>query len=216
VRSAPERCRTLPETALASLKRGRTLAVVQSVANRTARSNSSLEVFRTEFESRLHALSRVQSLLARVEDEAVDLHTMIDCELAAHAEKGIENGKIIVAGPRVALPATAAQALGLALHELATNAVKYGALAQPSAKLAVTWEIRPQDPEPRVAVDWRESGVSMPAGGRPNRKGYGMELIERALPYQLRAKTEVQFGADGVRCGIIVPIRPCSTETSHG
>jgi PAS domain S-box-containing protein len=182
------------------------LSVVQSIANQTIRSSSSLDVFGTQFGSRLRALSRVQSLLARVEDQAIDLHALVTAELAAHSENGTESSKINVSGPAVALPATAAQALGLALHELATNAVKYGALAQPAGRLAVKWELKAKMPRSEIALEWRESGVSMPEVGSPRRKGYGSELIERALPYQLRAKTQLEFGPDGVRCTILVPV----------
>lgn len=179
------------------------LSVVQSVANQTIRSSSSLEGFGIQFGSRLRALSRVQSLLAKVEDQVIDLHALVTAELAAHSEEEIPSAKIKVAGPSVALPPTAAQALGLALHELATNAVKYGALAQPTGKLEVTWELRAKQPTAEIALEWRESGVSL---GAPTRKGYGSELIERALPYQLNAKTRLEFGPDGVRCAIVAPI----------
>jgi PAS domain S-box-containing protein len=189
------------------------LSVVQSVANQTLRSSSSLEGFGAQFGSRLRALSRVQSLLARVEDQVIDLHDLVTAELAAHSEGELTSTKIRVGGPPVALPPTAAQALGLALHELATNAVKYGALAQPAGKLEVTWELKAKMPTAEIALEWRESGVSMHAIGSPTRKGYGSELIERALPYQLNAKTQLEFGPDGVRCAILVPI---STESIHG
>jgi two-component sensor histidine kinase len=134
------------------------LAVVQAIANRTARSSSSLETFRAEFESRLHALSRVQSLLAGVEDRAVDLHTVVGAELAAHAKESIETGKINFGGPAIALPPAAAQALGLALHELATNAVKYGALAQTTAKLTVTWVVD-SEKSSRIALPMPVSSI---------------------------------------------------------
>jgi PAS domain S-box-containing protein len=189
------------------------LSVVQSIANQTIRSSSSLEAFGTQFGSRLRALSRVQSLLARVEDQVIDLHALVTAELAAHSEGDAHSSKIKVGGPTVALPPTAAQALGLAIHELATNAVKYGALAQPTGKLEVTWELKARKPTAEVALQWRESGVSMPAVGPPRRKGYGSELIERALPYQLSAKTQLEFGSDGVRCAIVVPV---PTESMHG
>jgi PAS domain S-box-containing protein len=189
------------------------LSVVQSIANQTIRSSGSLDAFGTQFASRLRALSRVQSLLARVEDQAIDLHALVTAELCAHSECGLESNRIVVFGPTVALPPTAAQALGLALHELTTNAVKYGALAQPAGKLKVTWELKAAKPTPEILLEWRESGVSMPEAGSPKRKGYGSELIERALPYQLRAKTHLEFGKDGVRCAIIVPI---PLETRNG
>jgi two-component sensor histidine kinase len=189
------------------------LSVVQSVANQTIRSSTSLEVFGTQFGSRLRALSRVQSLLARVEDQVIDLHALVTAELAAHSEGDLTGAKITIGGPSVPLPPTAAQALGLALHELTTNAVKYGALAQPAGKLEVTWELKAKKPVTEIAIQWRESGVYMPSIGAPKRKGYGSELIERALPYQLSAKTQLEFGPDGVRCEIVVPV---STEFTHG
>jgi two-component sensor histidine kinase len=187
------------------------LAVVQSIANRTARSSRSVDTFRAEFERRLHALSRVQSLLSKVEDEAVDLGAVVHGELAALSGTNVDGNKIVVAGPAVALPPTAAQALGLALHELATNATKYGAIAQPSGKLEVTWKVNMLDRERVVSLEWRESGVKMD-GTRPARKGYGSELIERALPYQLQAKTKLEFAPEGVRCEIEVPIGSAKTE----
>jgi PAS domain S-box-containing protein len=184
------------------------LAVVQSIANQTLRTSRSLEVFGSQFGSRLQALSRVQSLLARVEDQAIDLHALVAAELAAHDHADpAESSKVTVGGPSVALPASAAQALGLALHELATNAVKYGALAQPNGKLAVTWTLAEEHPAATVALEWHESGVSMQNSGPPKRKGYGSKLIEEALPYQLGAKTKLDFQADGVRCAIVVPIQ---------
>jgi len=105
------------------------LAIVQSIAARTLRSSTSLDSFRSQFESRLHALSLVQSLLANGRDGGVDLHSLVNAELAAHGDVGSQSGKIQVQGVPITVPAAAAQALGLALHELATNAVKYGALA---------------------------------------------------------------------------------------
>jgi PAS domain S-box-containing protein len=184
------------------------LSVVQSVANSTIRACQSLDAFSEKFDSRLRALSRVQSLLARVEDQVIDLHALVNAELAAHGAN--ESSKVDVEGPSVALPANAAQALGLALHELATNALKYGALAQPTGKLSVNWAIQ----DDNVVLEWRESGVSMPESGlSQKRSGYGSQLIEKALPYQLNAKTSLEFRADGVHCAIKVPV---PSESRHG
>jgi two-component sensor histidine kinase len=181
------------------------LAVVQSVANQTARSSTSIQSFAAEFVSRLRALSRVQSLIARVDATVIDLGDLVSAEIAAHGKEAMRSGKIIVQGPSVELPTAAAQAIGLAIHELATNAVKYGALAQPDGKLHITWSVTNEAAEPQVNLEWRESGVKMPET-KPQRKGYGSELIERALPYQLKAKTKLEFAPDGVRCAIVVPI----------
>jgi PAS domain S-box-containing protein len=185
------------------------LAVVQSIASQTIRKSESLSTFQTVFESRLRALSRVQALLARVDDQDIDLHSLVTAELAAH---GGASEKVFVRGPAVGLPPTSAQALALALHELLTNAVKYGALSQAAGRLTVSWDLESVGGEKRVSLLWRETGVAMPAGG-PTRRGYGMELIERALPYQLQAKTELEFRPEGVYCSIEAPVR--GSETRH-
>lgn len=182
------------------------LAVVQAIAAQTLRTSRSLDEFGTELDSRLRALSRVQSLLARVGHQAIDLRDLVIAELAAHGD-GRGDGKTRVEGPSVPLPASSAQALGLALHELATNAVKYGALAQPAGRLDVLWREESEGGKRQVVLDWAEHGVAVPNGGRPERRGYGSELIERALPYQLGARTTLEFGPDGVHCSIIVALK---------
>ncbi|NPD68558.1 PAS domain S-box protein [Lichenicola cladoniae] len=185
------------------------LAVVRSIAGQTLRASASLQEFDAEFGERLAALGRVQGLLARTDHQALDLGTLVEAELAAHADGRRAADKVHIEGPPAVVSAGAAQALTLALHELATNAVKYGALGQPSGQLSVTWRTEGVDAK-RIVLDWRESGVVMPAG-EPRRKGYGSELIERALPYQLRAHTRLQFGPDGVHCHISVPVAATGT-----
>jgi len=182
------------------------LAVVQSIANKTIRSSQSLSEFAEDFDGRLRALSRVQGLLARVEQTSLDIREIVDAELAAYADADASRQQVTIGGPDVDLPATSAQAIALALHELATNAVKHGALAHPSGKLAVTWDLNTVGSERRMTLDWRESGVPMSKRDSPSRIGYGTELIERALPYQLKAKTKLEMGADGVGCSIAVPV----------
>lgn len=181
------------------------LALVQSIARRTARSSGSLEEFEHVFESRLRALGRVQGLLARVNRSPVDLRTIMQAELAAHVDA--EDARLEMGGPRVGLSATSGQAIALAIHELATNAVKYGALAKDSGHLSVQWRTETRIGQERyVVIEWRESGVDMPDGMPTRHVGYGRELIEKALPYQLRAETRLSFERDGVRCVIAVPI----------
>lgn len=177
------------------------LAVVQAIARQTLRTGSSLEVFGLEFEARLQALGRVQSLLARFDHRNIDLRELVADEIAAI--QGPERERVRLDGPPVTLPAAEAQALGLALHELATNAVKHGALSQPDGRLAMGWREEPAAHGRQITVEWSESGVAMPAG-RPAHHGYGLTLLERALPYQLGAATELEFGAGGIRCTITV------------
>jgi PAS domain S-box-containing protein len=187
------------------------LAIVQSIARQTLRTSPSLEMFKAHFGERLSALSRVQGLLARNNHQPVNLRELVTSELTAYQDRSTEPDKLTIEGPSAAVSASAAQTLSLALHELATNAAKYGALSQPSGKLAVKWQIETAK-QPSIVLDWRESGVAMQPE-EPKRKGYGSELIERALPYQLNARTRLGFGADGVHCQIIVPI---ADEAANG
>jgi two-component sensor histidine kinase len=189
---------------------------VHSIARQTIRASASLDDFAAEFEGRLRALSRVQGLLARVDHGAIDLRELVTAELHAHGDGSVETGKVTIDGPSAMLPAASAQALGLAIHELATNAVKHGALKQSSGKLAVTWRIEDGGQgEPRVLLEWRESGVQMSEQERRSaRAGYGSELIRHALPYQLKAETNLELGPDGVRCRIAALVE--RAEASHG
>lgn len=105
----------------------------------------------------------------------------------------------------------------MALHELATNAVKYGALSSPLAHLVVRWHVEKDGVAQQFHVEWRESGVSMPRSDAvPQGGGYGRELIERALPYQLDARTSYELGADGVRCTITASEVAEAREENNG
>jgi PAS domain S-box-containing protein len=190
------------------------LAVVQSLTRQTMRSSQSLEDFGAGLESRLRALSRVQGLLARTDHHPIDLAELVGIELAAHGDDGGPLGKVRIEGPRVTVPPTSAQTLALAIHELATNAVKHGALGQPAGRLAVTWTLDDDGPRRLIRLRWRENNVAMPEGGRPARRGYGSQLLERALPYQLKTQTKLEFGSDGVSCDIAVE-RAGGEENPH-
>jgi PAS domain S-box-containing protein len=180
------------------------LAVVQSIARETLRSSTSLDVFGPEFEDRLRALGRVQGLLARSQDDSVELAALVAAELSAYKRAKAE-GDIRIEGPNVLLPGASAQTIALAIHELATNAVKHGALKQSSGKLAVTWQVAGAPDARRLDLEWREAGVQLHTQV-PEREGYGSVLIKRALPYQLKAKTNFEFAEDGVRCQISIPL----------
>ncbi len=183
------------------------LGVVQAIARQTMNRSGSLDAFRSAFEERLGALSRVQSMLAELDFGDVSLRALIETELMAHGDSATHTDKIIIEGPDVALAPTAAQALALGIHELATNAVKYGALAQADGRLRVTWSVARGSRGHNATIAWEEAGVDMPEPSPMGRRGYGTELITRALPYQLKAKTELIYGPDGVRCTIIIPVK---------
>ena len=186
------------------------LAIVQAISRQTQRKSGSFADFSREFEDRLRALSRVQGLLARTEHDPIDLRTLVESEVSAHlgqeAVLASDSGRVVIEGPHAPLPSSSLQTLALALHELATNAVKYGALGQPAGRLSIDWRLEERGGLPVVALHWREEGVPRVGSDTPARQGYGTELIRRALPYQLGAKTDLQFLPDGVSCTIVVPI----------
>jgi PAS domain S-box-containing protein len=201
------------------------MAVVQAVTRRTLKGVDTLEAFSKCIDDRLQALARVQGLLSRREGGMrVPFDLLLREELSAHTslDPTGRGGQISLAGPQgVPLRSAMVQTLALALHELATNAVKYGALSEPEGHLHVEWGIESEPSgEPRLWIDWRESGVAdIPDPNAPPRGGgYGRELIERALPYQLGARTTYQFEPDGVHCTIeiAIPGEDMASETRDG
>lgn len=190
------------------------MTVVRALAERTIDSCESISDFRERFGRRLAALSRVQNLLSRLSKGArVTFRDLIESELSALGARG----QLTLEGPaKVPLRSATVQTFALALHELATNALKYGAFATPSGHLTVRWSVSDES-APRLRVDWRESGVAMSGvNKRAGRIGYGRELIEVALPYQLGAETTYELTADGVHCTIEVPTALNKTEADRG
>jgi PAS domain S-box-containing protein len=184
------------------------MGVVRSMSDKTARASVDLPDFRVRFRDRLEALSRVQGLLSRLNDhDRVTFDDLIRTELAAMDGNA---DRVTLSGPNgVRLRSSTVQTLALALHELATNAVKYGALGQPAGRLSISWSLEPKGDggTPCLHIDWRESGVDMPpANSAPRGSGQGRELIEQALPYQLKARTTYTLGPDGVHCTISIPV----------
>ena len=179
------------------------LAVVRAIASQTFAGGPDTGALST-FLERLNALARAQGLISRADRDRVKLEEIVWAELAAYAEGS--RSRLEIHGPTVRLANHQVQTMALALHELVTNALKYGALKSPTAKLSVTWETwlaaRGQQ---RFALLWRESGVVMPPQGQTQR-GHGRELIENALRFSLNADTQLVFGADGVWCRIELPV----------
>jgi PAS domain S-box-containing protein len=190
------------------------LAVVQAVAERTLAGSASLEDFRDRFYPRLTALARVNELLARLDvDSRVTFDQLVRAELSAHAalEAGPDGGRITMSGPSgIRLRSSTIQTLALALHELCTNALKYGALAHPDGRIALRWhEEADASGGRRLHFTWEERGLPPAATAATDglaRRGFGRELIERALPRQLRTEVRYTIDAEGVRCTISLPL----------
>lgn len=187
------------------------ILVVQSMFDRTRRGSNGIEELAGTYKARLGALARVQGLLSRLnESERITFDDLLRTELSAMgAIEGDGGGeRVVLDGPAgVRLRSSTVQTFALALHELATNAAKYGALMQPDGRLTVRWRMVDSAAAPRLRVEWTESGLHIPeAESGARRLGYGRELIERALPYQLQAETTYRLGSDGVRCTIELPV----------
>ena len=193
------------------------MGVVRSTTENTLRSSESLDDFAPRFRDRIGALARVNGLLSRLnEHDRVTFDEVIGAEMEALGQNG-GSGRVTLDGPQgVALRSSTVQTFALALHELATNAVKYGALGQPGGHLSVRWRLERPDGngEPWLHVEWAETGVAMPpADAKPQGGGAGRTLIESALPYQLGARTSYVLAPDGVRCSISLPV---SARTGGG
>ncbi|WP_244470375.1 CheR family methyltransferase [Microvirga vignae] len=180
-----------------------TLAVVRSITRRTAATSETVEDYAMHLEGRIEAFARTQAMATRVPDAGVDLEELIREELLSLTVRDDE--KAHVDGPPVRLRSKTADSIGLAVHELATNALKYGALSEDSGHIDVIWRIDGADGNRSLKLEWRESGVRI-AGVAPRRRGFGSELIERILRYELDAETELEFTPGGVRCIIEVPL----------
>ena len=177
-----------------------TLTIVQSLAHQTFRGAGIEATARTAFEGRLAALATAHNLLTRERWEATDLETVVVETLAAQVS---DPTSVSIRGPRIRLDPKTAVSIAMALHELATNAIKYGALSVDGGHVTVRWSSGSAD-EPRLLLDWRESGG--PKVTEPTTRGFGSRMIERALASELRGKVTLEFRADGLHCAIDAPL----------
>ncbi|MBV9750651.1 MAG: PAS domain S-box protein [Acetobacteraceae bacterium] len=179
-----------------------TLATVQSLAQQSMRSTDAPPGFATAFSSRLLALARAHDLLTR---EEWDGATLADVAAAALAP-WLDGGRITMEGARIRLVPKHALALSMALGELATNAVKHGALSVPAGQVSLAWK---QDGEGAVVLEWIENGG--PVVRPPVRRGLGSRLLGRPLAAELGGTVDVRFDPAGVRCVIGFPVSARAT-----
>ena len=175
-----------------------TLATVQAIANQTFQWSDANA--RQAFEARLLALSNAHGLLTRQSWEGAELHDVLARTLATQ----VAPERLHVEGPPVQLWPQATLAISLAMHELATNALKYGALSNGVGQVSVTWTL--DGPKPgNLNLQWRESDG--PVVGRPARKGFGSRLIERSLAHDLGGQVGIDYRPEGVVCTITCPLK---------
>ena len=186
------------------------LTVVISLATQTLRRSGTLEEFSGVFLGRVHALTAAYALLSRESWSSVLLEEIIAEELRPYMAENRTNVRI--KGPPVPLEPRGALALGMAIHELATNAVKYGALSVPEGNVGVTWSVEQTDAGQHLVLEWVEQDG--PAVTPPSSRGFGSTLIERALSHDMSAQAKIEFLPDGVRAHVRAPIRDRTSQTA--
>jgi len=174
-----------------------TLATVLSIARQSFSKGPSIEEARRSFDGRILALAQTHGRLAEENWSGVPFEIMLQDELAPY--RSGSNFKL--SGPNLTLNPKCALVLGMAFHELTTNAAKYGALSTKSGVVDVTWELQP---DRQLVIHWTESGG--PAVTPPSRSGFGRLLLERALASDLRGEVKMDFTPSGLHCEIVVPL----------
>lgn len=179
-----------------------TLAVVQSIAVQTLRHATDGAVAVDHFQARLLALAKAHDLLTASRWAGTCLRDVVETAIGPCMGHGLE--RFSIDGPAVRLCPRPSLALSMALHELCTNAVKYGALSVPAGRVRIHWHIREGDDRRRLLLAWQESGG--PPVTPPTRRGFGTRLVERGLRHDLGGEVELAFGHGGVTCSIDMPL----------
>ena len=177
-----------------------TLAVVQSIATQTSRHSESLEAFDDAFQGRLQALAGANDAVIDGSWKGVTLRHIVERSLKPFA---VDQQVALADGPEIALRPQACLALTMILHELLTNATKYGALSTPAGLVSIAWQIEQPGKEQKITIDWIESDG--PPVESPRRRGQGTRFIERSTAYELNGKASVAFEPGGLRATILFP-----------
>lgn len=172
------------------------LAVVQAMARQTAATTTSTEAFMTAFSARLNALASSHNVLVDEGWTGAEIDGVIRTQLSHYIE--LPSDRVRISGPSLKLPAETVQNIALAFHELATNAVKYGALSVPQGRIDIEWTISPsQDENLDVVIEWREEHG--PPVSPPTRKGFGQLVIEKAVARAVNGKVSLAYEPAGLR-----------------
>ncbi|MEE7490276.1 PAS domain S-box protein [Methylobacterium oryzae CBMB20] len=188
-----------------------TLAMVQAVANQTFRNAADLDAARDAFSARLILLGRAHDILTRASWTEAPIADVVDGALAVH--QGGAGTRIRVVGPGVLLAAKPALALALALHELATNAAKYGALSTAEGSVDLRWHVVHEAAEPRFCLTWSEMG-GPPILAQPTRRGFGSRLIERSFAAEVGGEVRLNYAPTGLICRLEAPLAAMQEASS--
>ena len=183
------------------------LASVSALTQRMAANGEDIRTiqdFAAALNGRVMALGALQDVLSKNVWESVDLRQIVAAVLAPHVDGGAGGGKLAMSGPSVMLTATAATTLGMALHELATNATKHGALSVAKGTVDVSWQVQTEAQGRRLTLFWAERN-GPPISAFPTR-GFGSRFIVDAISYELDGVARLSFHPEGVRCSIEFPL----------
>jgi two-component sensor histidine kinase len=174
------------------------LATVSAIIAQTPKPDGTLADYAAGLDERIRSLARTHELLSDSKWHGVSLADIVRRELAPYATDNAEIG-----GPYVTLRAEAAQAVGMVLHELATNAAKYGALSKLGGRLLLRWRWLRHGSRDGLAIEWRE--LDGPPVVKPKRSGYGTEIIRELIPFELGGTVDLAFASSGLECQLDIP-----------
>ncbi|WP_264051596.1 PAS domain-containing protein [Methylobacterium flocculans] len=180
-----------------------TLAVVRGMARRLAETSRSVDGYAGELDDRLNAFSRVLGTVTRDPGIGVDLEGLVAQEVLAQLAN--EGEQVEIFGPVILLPSQAAETLGLAIYELASNAAEHGALTKPHGRVKITWTREPSGSGTHLVFVWQETSLVSHIG-QPEKRGSGFHFLEQTLVDRLKADVTLTFAPLGVRCTICMPL----------
>jgi two-component system CheB/CheR fusion protein len=180
-----------------------TLAVVEATAEQTFRHARDPQEFMVSFGERLRSLSKAHHLLTRSDWSGAWIEDIVRIELEQRIERPEQ---LSLAGPRLLLRPDAAMALHMIIHELSTNAAKYGALSSSAGRVGVAWELREENTHEALVVKWTESDG--PPCAPPDRSGFGTKLLDRTIAFQLGGELKLDYRTDGLCCTLRIPWEP--------
>jgi two-component sensor histidine kinase len=169
------------------------LISVKSLANQTVGFSSSLDEFQKAFDMRLDGLARAQDMLMHAPKDGLPLEEIMTLEL--EAQGGTDGQQFTCEGPHVLLSPSDAQSFAMVIHELTTNAVKYGALSVPDGRIDVSWEAERSGESAKVRLRWREYGVRIEE--QPSRTGYGTRVMKGIFSHTLKGRSDLTLHGDG-------------------
>ncbi len=180
-----------------------TLATVQGVMNTTAKSSATIEEFQEAFAGRIASLAKTHAVMTDEPEQSVSFLHLLHQELSPYADD--QGLRIRLIGPSVDLPSQIAVPLGMAVHELTTNAAKHGALSKEEGRIEVYWTLVDGERGPALLCEWNEKDG--PVIAPPTREGFGSMLLNRVLSQQIRADVTTTYAPEGFRLRMIVPLQ---------